>query len=266
MKKTRTKYYQIKSHKIAKSDFPTRIAFISDLHNVDSGGANEVLLNKINSLDPDLVFLGGDTIVGKPNKSMSVGLDFIKSLGEKYKVYAANGNHEYRLKIYPETYGNMYERYLEAIDESGATLLVNECAKIDINGTAMMIHGLEVDRKNYSRLKKYELPATEINEYLGTIKDDMYHILLAHNPRYGKSYMEWGADLTLSGHYHGGIIRLPKDTPLIGNDIQLFPAFAYGHHEENGHHLIASAGLGEHTIPLRINNPRELVVVDLIGK
>lgn len=265
MKKAITKYYRIQSDKIAPSDFPTRIVFISDLHNVEIGKQNELLLNKIEALNPDLVLLGGDIIIGKPNKPMKAGLDFIKKLGEKFKVYAANGNHEYRLKIYPETYGDMYERYAKAVKEAGINLLNNEQASITIGNTSMVIHGLEIDRQYYSRFKKPELKVADLDNYLGPIEEDgRYHILLAHNPRFGKSYLEWGADLTLSGHYHGGIIRLPKDMPLIGNDLQLFPPFAYGRYEENSHHLITSAGLGEHTIPLRINNPRELVVVDLV--
>ena len=265
MKKAIAKYYRIESAKIAPSDFPIRIVFISDLHNVQVGVHHEGLISKIDALKPDLVLLGGDTIIGKPHHSMEDGLEFIAALGARYRVYAANGNHEYRLKIYPETYGNMYERYVKTIEQANITLLTNEKANITIGNTQLSIHGLEMAREYYRRFKKGDLSVNDINNYLGTIADDNYHILLAHNPRYGKSYMAWGADLTLAGHYHGGIIRLPKDKPLIGNDFQLFPPYAYGHYEENNHHLITSAGVGEHTIPLRINNPREVVVVDLIN-
>ena len=266
MKKVLAKYYQIQSERITPSDFPTRIVFISDLHNVEIGERNEVLFNKIEQLNPDLVLLGGDTIVGKPNKSMEAGLDFIKTVGKHFNTYAANGNHEYRLKVYPEVYGDMYERYLAAISEAGITLLENKSASVTINGSPMVIHGLEIDRKYYGRFNRPNLSVSDIEDYLGKIEDEKYHILLAHNPRFAKSYMQWGAQLTLSGHYHGGIIRLANDKPLIGNDIQILPPFAYGHHTEDDKHIITSAGLGEHTIPLRINNPRELVVVDLINK
>ena len=266
MKKVVTKYYRIKSDKMAPTNLPIRILFVSDLHNVEIGARNEMLLRKMEALNPDLVLLGGDTIIGKPGRSMEVGLDFIKSLGEKFKVYAANGNHEYRLKIYPETYGDMHERYMEAIAEAGITLLANEKASVSVNDTSIIIHGLEIDRKFYGRFKKQSLSVADIDNYLGALEDDEYHILLTHNPKFCQSYMDWGADLTLAGHYHGGLIRLPNDQPVIGNDFRLFPPFAYGHYEDNGHHLITSAGVGEHTIPLRINNPRELVVVDLVNK
>jgi len=266
MKKAITKYYRIKSNKITKADFPIRVVFISDLHNVDFGKNNEVLLDKIDSLSPDLVLLGGDTIIGKPQKDMEIGLDFIKQLGARWQIYAANGNHEYRLKIYPDTYNGMYERYLETIQVAGVTLLENEKTSVTIKESQVVIHGLEIERQYYGRLKKEELSSNDVKKYLGAIEDENYHIMLAHNSRYGQAYMEWGADLTLCGHYHGGIIRLPKELPLIGNDFQLFPKYGYGHYLSEGKHLITSAGIGEHTIPLRINNPRELVVVDIINK
>ena len=266
MKKVIAKYYQIKSDKVAPADFPIRIVFISDLHNISIGEENSGLLKKIDSLSPDLILIGGDTIVGKPKKSMAAGLDFIKRLGAGRLVFAANGNHEYRLKIYPDTYGDMYERYQATLQAAGIPLLTNSSVKVSINERPIVIHGLELERKYYSRLTKYELSATKVDEYLGACDDESYHILLAHNPYYARAYMDWGADLTLCGHYHGGIVRLPKNKPLIGNDFQLFPPYAYGHHRDGKRHLVASAGLGEHTIPLRVNNPRELVVVDVIKK
>lgn len=263
MKKTITKYYRIKSDKINPSEFPIRIVFISDLHNGSNGKQNDKLISKIDSLAPDLVLLGGDTIIGKPGVSMTAGLDFIRELGKRHQIYAANGNHEYRLKIYPNTYGDMYKRYQKALDEVGAILLENKSVEVGIKGTSVVLHGLELDRAYYKRLKKKNLTVVDMVNYLEGIADDRYHVLLAHNPRYGQTYIDWGADLTLCGHYHGGIIKLPNEKGLIGNDFQLFPQYAYGHYRKEKNHVITSAGLGEHTIPLRINNPRELVVVDL---
>jgi len=265
MKKAVAKYYQIKSDKVVLSEISIRIVFISDLHNISIGHRNEILLDKIDSLSPDLVLIGGDTIVGKPGVSMDVGLDFIKEVAKRHHVYAANGNHEYRLKIYPDTYKDMYNHYLETLQRAGVTLLSNQNVCLIINETPIVIHGLELNRSNYKRFNKQELSVAELSKYLGEIEADKFHILLAHNPYYGPTYMSWGADLTLSGHYHGGIVRLPQNKALIGNDFQIFPSYAYGRHKEDGRYLIASAGLGEHTIPVRVNNPRELVVVDIIG-
>jgi len=263
MKKSIVKYYGITSDKIPPDTMPIRIAFISDLHNVCIGKHNKILLDKIDALSPDLLLLGGDTFVAKPDHSMDIGLRFIKDLARHHQVYAANGNHEYRMRIYPEVYGTMYSRYQKQIEDSGVILLENTTANIFINHIPIAIHGLELDRKYYHRFQKPELPVKELKAYFGEPDDKTFHILLAHNPHYGKTYMNWEADLTLSGHYHGGIIRTLKDQPLIGNDFQLFPPYAYGCFRCGSHTLITSAGMGEHTIPFRINNPRELVVVDI---
>ena len=90
--------------------------------------------------------------------------------------------------------------------------------------------------------------------------------MLAHYPKYFETYVSWKADLILSGHYHGGIVRLGGKYPVVGNDFTLFPKYAYGYYEKEQSVMLVSAGLGEHTIPLRLWNPRELVVADIKGK
>ena len=95
------------------------------------------------------------------------------------------------------------------------------------------------------------------------IKDkNVTNILLAHNPKYADSYFEWGADVILSGHVHGGVMRLGEKA-VISPDIQLFPKYGYGKINRGNQTMIVSSGIGEHTIPFRIFNPRELVVIDL---
>jgi predicted MPP superfamily phosphohydrolase len=265
MKKSIVKYYSIHSDKMGQPASKLRIVFISDMHNVVFGRKNELLLEKIDALKPDLVLLGGDTIVAKPGHAMDAGLSFIKALGRRHQVYAGNGNHEYRMKIYPEVYGEMYRHYRQCIQDGGVILLENKKVDLVLGGMHIGIHGLELEREYYARLQRRALSLDKLHEYLGQLEDETFHILLAHNPCYGKTYMEWGADLTLSGHYHGGIVRF-GDRPLIGNDFKFSPMYGYGHYEEHGKHLITSGGLGEHTIPLRIHNPRELVVIDIRKK
>lgn len=264
MKKFSIKHYNITSEKIPLATARVRVVFISDLHNVSIGKHNQVLLDQIDSLSPDLVLLGGDTIVAKPGQPMEVGLRFISDLAVRHQVYAANGNHEYRMRIYPEVYGTMYSKYLEQLDASGVILLENSNTKVCVGEVPIVIHGLELDREYYHRFDRPELTVEKMNDYLGTLKGGAFHILLAHNPCHSEAYAKWGPDLILSGHYHGGVIRTFKDRALIGNEFRLFPPYAYGHYELDQCHVITSAGLGEHTIPIRIHNPRELVVVDII--
>ena len=71
--------------------------------------------------------------------------------------------------------------------------------------------------------------------------------------------------MTLCGHYHGGVWRFGKHRGLISPDFRLFPR-AHGLFRKDGRNVIISAGLGEHTIPVRIHNPRELVILELSVK
>ena len=84
-----------------------------------------------------------------------------------------------------------------------------------------------------------------------------------NNPEFFQAYSGWGADLTLSGHYHGGFMRLPLQKGLISPKYQLFPKYAGGLIRGKHCCMIVSRGLGMHTLPLRIFNPGELAVIDL---
>ena len=73
-------------------------------------------------------------------------------------------------------------------------------------------------------------------------------MLLAHNPKYGDVYFEWGADFIFSGHYHGGILRFNEHHGLTCPQYLLFPPYCCGDFHRQEQHMIVSAGLGEHTI------------------
>ena len=81
-----------------------------------------------------------------------------------------------------------------------------------------------------------------MEKLVGKPQPGEYHILLAHFPRYFPTYAAWGADLTLSGHNHGGIIRLPGIGGLVGPDPGLFPKYDHGEFTIDGRKMIVSAG------------------------
>ena len=77
------------------------------------------------------------------------------------------------------------------------------------------------------------------------------------------TYRSWGADLTVSGHLHGGYVRLPGIGGIVSPQMRPFPKYDRGLYEEYGQYLAVSAGLGDHHMPVRIGNPRELVVLHI---
>lgn len=258
-----TTYYGIHSPKAAMADNGVRFVFLSDLHNASYGEKNRKLAENIMALHPDVVLIGGDLIVGKPKQPMDAALSLLRELSGRVPVYAANGNHEYRLRIYPETYGDMYDRYRKGLLENNVTLLENESCVFDVKDMKIALYGYELKREYYDRYSRQDLPLSEITDIFQPPGEEVYSILLAHYPKYFSTYAAWNPDLILSGHYHGGVIRIGKKRPLIGNDMTFFPKYGYGCHKKGKTTMIVSSGLGDHTIPFRLNNPRELVVVDI---
>ena len=99
---------------------------------------------------------------------------------------------------------------------------------------------------------------------LGEPCAEKYTVLLAHNPDFFPVYAEWGADLVLSGHVHGGMVRIPGWKGVVSPNIRFFPKYDGGKFEEGKSTMILSRGLGMHTIPVRLFNPGELIVIDFM--
>lgn len=257
----RVKRYDIKSNKVTSAE-PISLIFLSDLHLTEHGASNCDLIDAIDGLHPDLILVGGDMIVGKEGKSTAVAEELLSRLAMKYTVIYALGNHEQRMKDKTERFGDIYELYQRRLCSCGIHLLDNMMEEIEMKGTSIHIYGLCLPLMHYKRFTRHELPIQEMQERLGSLDEKKINILLAHHPRFTKTYFEWGADLTLSGHIHGGVMRLGKQ-PVISPDFQLFPKYGYGQFVQDNKQLLISGGLGEHTIPFRIFNPKELLYIEI---
>ena len=264
MKKLKISRYQLKIRKRGQQGTSFRFVFISDLHNVVFGPENSGLMELVRRERPDAVLIGGDQIVAKPGYPLEPGLGTVKRLAEEFPVFYACGNHEYRLKLYPEEYGDAYDRLRDGLAKTKAVYLENQTASFWKDGNQVLIYGYEMDRAYYERFCRRELPLTELTKVFGTPPDDALSILLAHHPGYAATYDRFGADITLSGHYHGGVAGFGT-RGLISPDFRLFPENCRGCYEKNGRYRIVSAGCGEHTIPVRIHNPSEQVVLEISG-
>lgn len=260
-----TRYKVRAGEKYRGPDTPFTAVFLSDLHNMTYGEGNNRLLSEIRNENPEVVFVAGDMLTADPgNVQMDGAIHLIDQLTKKYPVFYANGNHEHRMKAFPEKYGEAYEKYTNTIRRFGVHLLENGRKKIEIHKMEMTIWGYELPADYFKRGSRKELTVGQMEETLGKAGDDSFQVLLAHHPAFFDVYARWGADLTLSGHLHGGIVRLPFVGGVISPQIKLFPKYDRGLYKEDGKKLIVSAGLGSHTIPLRINNPAELVVIDFV--
>lgn len=252
---------------VKKPELPaakSTLAFLTDFHN-GKEDVGEDILTKLSRIRPDMVCVGGDMLVGKSGVSWTPAFDFMKKLTEHYPVVYAYGNHEYRMCFYPETYGDaglIYERELKKLS---LTLLRNDSASIILNGMLFRFTGLELPAENYKKFRKIPFTVKDMEKLIGKSDEKEIQVLLAHNPVYSETYLDWKPDLVLSGHMHGGVVRI-FGRPVIGTDGQLFPKYGYGRINREGASMYISAGLGEHTIPLRLFNPRELVVVRITNE
>lgn len=254
-------YHTIEDEKLRKSG---RFLFLSDLHNHSFGEKNGKLLQKIEELHPDGIFLAGDIFTAKPGKSFQVAVDFLTALAEKYPIYYGMGNHETRTTLYPDVYGDMWERYRKELEKIGIVPMRNLSQCIEEYG--IRVTGLEIDRSFYKRFSHHTMGASYIDQEVGKVQKEYFQVLLAHNPEYFSAYSEWGADLVLSGHVHGGVVRLPFLGGVISPSLKLFPKYDGGVFYEKNAMMILSRGLGMHTLPIRFLNPGELIVLDFCGK
>lgn len=259
--------YTIESEKIKDG---IDLAVMADLHNKQYGAENTKLLESLNQVNPHVVMVAGDMLTAKPGKGYERAASFMEKVAKKFPVYYGLGNHEYRMKIYPENYGTEFLEYMDRLEKAGVHVLDNESTLIQVKRkqrmTNIRVSGLSIERFYYKRFRKIYMSREYVDGLIGRVDTDTYQILLAHNPEYFDTYAEWGADLTLSGHVHGGVMRLPLFGGVISPKLVLFPKYDGGHFIRSGSHMVLSRGLGMHTIPIRIFNPAELVVIHLKPK
>lgn len=256
--------YRICSHKLNGIKGTKRIVFLSDLHNRMYGEENGRLLESIRDQHPDLILIGGDMLVRKDGNSYDKTVRFLEKLPGICPVYYANGNHEQKLKELPDKYEQSYEEYKKALSANGIHMLENASETVKLDDVPVKLSGLEIPLGAYARFGKKELSLKEITDRIGEHGVD-YQILLAHHPGYIKEYLAYGADLILSGHYHGCVVQLPGIGGVVSPNFTLFPKYSGGIYPEGEQTAVVSRGLGTHSVPLRLWNWPELIVLELSG-
>ena len=259
-----TTEYTISSGKLSSGFDGKKLVFLADIHNKEFGKDNERLLKAIDAVKPDTVLIGGDTMVarGQLDCPLEVTLKLVSALAEKYPVYYGYGNHELRLKTLP-VYEEKYQEFLAVLRRARVRIL--DDASVTFHGSegSLTVAGLTLTREAYPRYRKEPLKSEYIEKRVGHVQEKDVRILMAHNPLYQEEYASWGADVTLSGHYHGGTVILPFLGGVMSPDYHLFPRIYRGRYETQGKTMIVSGGLGTHSINIRFGNKPELVVITL---
>lgn len=258
------KNYTVKSPKLPNSFKGYKIALITDLHNASFGKDNNILIKKLEEAAPDLVLLGGD-MVSTSDTDYSVFFSLAEKLAESYDTYFIVGNHEQALGE------ERTELFYQSVESLGVKTLNNKMVTLEKNGEKINLYGMWFNLRYYTD-RSEDATHTEQNYYFGTDameeilgkpNNENFNLLLTHNPLYFETYAKWGADLTLSGHTHGGMIRIPFKGGVYSPEKTFFPEYDGGLFEKQNKTLIVSRGLGNGTEGFRLFNPPELVFVVL---
>jgi predicted MPP superfamily phosphohydrolase len=284
-----TSRYSISSARLPKNSKPVRFVLLADLHDVTFGKKNERLVKRINALAPDFILVAGDMINKKEPCFPSNAYYLLESLAKKYKIYYAYGNHEQRMEQYglqkdprnsdrsmnaadndslssQELYTTWVE-YREKLKSFGVIFLDNESTRISEGKVSLGITGISIGYDYFVRYKKIPDMETKYLKHLVTSDKKVdFHILIAHNPFYFENYLEWGADLVVSGHFHGGMVRLPGIGGIISPQAKFFPKYDSGKYEKEGRYMVVSRGLGSHSIMPRLFNVPDLISIELKGE
>lgn len=256
--------YEFKTDKKLEKDI--HFVMMADLHDTDKGNNNQVLLDAIDELAPDFVILAGDMVTAylEPTYNFDKTLEFIGKLAVRYKTFYGYGNHEMRFRREQKRFPDYFKKLAKAASDAGAPLMKNK--KYSFKDNNVDIYGLFLSDKFYTRGTLTPMVDGYMDKMLGAPDPDRLSLLIAHNPEILSEYSQWGADYVLSGHVHGGIVRVPFLGGLISPRLKLFPKFDYGIFKEDATTMILTNGIGAHTIPIRINNKAEIVDIRIYGK
>ena len=254
--------YQLYASSLPKAFHGFHIVQLSDMHNVAFGENNKELIGKVKLLKPDIILITGDMIIGKPGEDVTFAAETMNELVKIAPVYFSMGNHELRASIYTDTYGDMWPRFEKSL--SPAIHILRNQREVLVRGDAKLyLYGLDLNPMLYKRLVHTPMQDDYLSSLFGECDSAGYHIFMAHNPDYFKDYAAWGANLTFSGHIHGGMIRLPFLGGALSPMIHFFPKYDKGLFEYSNKYMILSGGLGNHTFKFRVNNLPEIVSVTL---
>lgn len=228
-----------------------RLVVLSDLHGGEFGPGNDELFAAVAEAVPDYIVYLGDLEDRCRGPREGYAESVARGLSGIAPLYYVTGNHEWAIGDVPEL--------KERLEAHGARVLDNEFVTLERNGDTVVLAGID-DPNGYADQKTPEQVAAEVYAAQGA----PFWILLAHrNNAFAERYSLLGADLVLSGHGHGGIIRLPFTDGLLSVERTFFPSYTAGFYEENGSALFVTRGLGNSGPMFRLFNRPEVAVVTL---
>lgn len=270
--------YEITDEKIPESFDGYRIVQVTDVHSIRSQERADMLFDKIVAECPDAVVLTGDlldsTYYTQENAALKAGesskmagqdtVDFIARLTKHYYVYFVYGNHE--MVLLDDIDNNPFKL---AMEEIGVIFLNNDGVKISKEDESIYMLGIQDPATLYkdSDYAEYNTHSERINAMMNNVmalrEEDLYTVLLSHRPEYFNDYANYNVDLVLTGHAHGGQMRLPGIGGLYAPGQGWFPEYTEGLYIAGETSMIVGRGIGDSTELPRVFNPPEISTIIL---
>lgn len=239
-----------------------RILQLSDLHSAEFGDNNEELIDLVKKQSPDLIVMCGD-MINRDEENLDIITDLISSLSDAAPIYYGYGNHEVD---WIESFSTDLE---DKLTQAGAVVLNNSYRDVSVNDSELRIGGYMGYYRQPGMFTQDDVQKKSELDFANDFENtDRLKILINHIPT---QWVDWDyiniypVDVVFSGHYHGGAIRIPIiDQGLYAPYVGWFPPYTKGMFTGSQATCVLSTGLGsEHNIP-RLNNPPEIVVVDVV--
>lgn len=245
--------YSVKSNRLPESFDGYKIVVISDFHNAVFGKDNQQIVDKIAGEQADIIAITGDLIdSGKTDIETAVAL--VRNLKNIAPCYYVTGNHEAWI-------GDLFSELEEKLIAEGVIILHDQVLDLTKQGESIQMAGLDdpdfTDRASYVQesILQTKLDMMDLS--------DAYCILLSHRPELFNAYVNANVDLVLSGHAHGGQIRLPFIGGIVAPNQGFLPKYDAGLYTQDNTTMIVSRGIGNSIIPIRFNNRPEILVIEL---
>ncbi len=207
--------------------------------------------------EPDIIAITGDLIDSR-NTDVETAVSFVEKAVEIAPCYYVTGNHEARVSEYGEL--------KSCLEDAGVIILDNEQVELEREGKSITLAGLADPSFKADYLFDDERYVAEGELYGLLSENEGYTVLLSHRPELFDVYSEYGADLILSGHAHGGQFRMPLIGGLYAPHQGFFPEYDGGFYTEGETNMIVSRGIGNSLFPFRVNNRPEVVLIELQGR
>ncbi|GGK01010.1 phosphoesterase [Lentibacillus kapialis] len=222
---------------------------ISDLHNHVFGSDNKRLIKAIQDANADLIVLTGD-LIDKKTMTFEHIFPLIEQLTESNQhVYFVSGNHEWE--------NGRTAEFFNALKKRHVTILNNRHTRMTKGNTIINLVGIDDAATEHDNVR----------EAFRNLDCKNYTILLSHSPGIINQDEPISADLVLSGHTHGGQIRLPLIGTLIAPGQGFFPAYDKGTFQLTPNlYLYIDSGMGTTRIPVRFFNQSQLSLITVTGE